>query len=82
MGLGYSKDKYKKKMASKYSRCQVKEGIRMLEIVKKSKEKKVGLEEVKEDLLKVISKVEGLEQKIENLNHKVKRLQQQTGFTM
>jgi uncharacterized protein YoxC len=54
----------------------------MLEIVKKSKEKKVGLEEVKEDLLKVISKVEGLEQKIENLNHKVKRLQQQTGFTM
>ena len=42
--------------------------------------KKVGLKEVKEDLLKVIDKLEALEQKMENLTYIVKRLQQKTGM--
>ena len=42
--------------------------------------KKVGLKEVKEDLLKVIDKLETLEQKMKNLTYIVKRLQQKTGM--
>ena len=36
----------------------------------------VGIKEVKEDLLKVIDKLDSLEQKILNVSHRVKRLEQ------
>ena len=40
----------------------------------------VGIKEVKEDLLKVIDKLDSLEQKILNVSHRVKRLEQRVGI--
>ena len=40
----------------------------------------VGIKEVKEDLLKVIDKLDSLEQKILNVSHRVKRLEQRVGM--
>ena len=40
----------------------------------------VGLKGVKEDLLKVIDKLESLEQKIINVSYRVKRLEQRVGI--
>ena len=44
------------------------------------KKQTVGLKEVKEDLLKVIDKLDSLEQKILNVSHRVKRLEQRVGM--
>ena len=40
----------------------------------------VGLKGVKEDLLKIIDKLESLEQKILNVSYRVKRLEQRVGM--
>ena len=40
----------------------------------------VGIKDVKEDLLKVIDKLDSLEQKILNVSHRVKRLEQRVGM--
>lgn len=40
----------------------------------------VGIKGVKEDLLKVIDKLDSLEQKILNVSHRVKRLEQRVGM--
>ena len=40
----------------------------------------VGIKGVKEDLLKVIDKLDSLEQKILNVSHRVKRLEQRVGI--
>ena len=44
------------------------------------KKQTVGIKEVKEDLLKVIDKLDSLEQKILNVSHRVKRLEQRVGI--
>ena len=44
------------------------------------KKQTVGIKEVKEDLLKVIDKLDSLEQKILNVSHRVKRLEQRVGM--
>jgi len=44
------------------------------------KKQTVGIKEVKEDLLKVIDKLDSLEQKILNVSHRVKRLEQRIGM--
>ena len=44
------------------------------------KKSTVGLKGVKEDLLKVIDKLESLEQKIINVSYRVKRLEQRVGM--
>jgi hypothetical protein len=44
------------------------------------KKSTVGLKGVKEDLLKVIDKLESLEQKIINVSYRVKRLEQRVGI--
>tara|TARA_R110002020_G_scaffold253874_2_gene467493 strand:- start:414 stop:563 length:150 start_codon:yes stop_codon:yes gene_type:complete len=44
------------------------------------KKQTVGIKGVKEDLLKVIDKLDSLEQKILNVSHRVKRLEQRVGM--
>ena len=44
------------------------------------KKQTVGIKLVKEDLLKVIDKLDSLEQKILNVSHRVKRLEQRVGM--
>jgi len=44
------------------------------------KKQTVGIKGVKEDLLKVIDKLDSLEQKILNVSHRVKRLEQRVGI--
>jgi hypothetical protein len=44
------------------------------------KKSTVGLKGVKEDLLKVIDKLESLEQKIINVSYRVKKLEQRVGM--
>ena len=44
------------------------------------KKQTVGIKEVKEDLFKVIDKLDSLEQKILNVSHRVKRLEQRVGM--
>ena len=44
------------------------------------KKQTVGIKGVKEDMLKVIDKLDSLEQKILNVSHRVKRLEQRVGM--
>ena len=44
------------------------------------KKQTVGIKGVKEDLLKVIDKLDSLEQKILNVSYRVKRLEQRVGI--
>jgi len=44
------------------------------------KKSTVGLKGIKEDLLKVIDKLESLEQKIINVSYRVKKLEQRVGM--
>ena len=44
--------------------------------------KEVGLKEIKKDMLKLIDKVDLLEQKIVNVSHKVKRVEHRIGMVV